>query len=280
MKFYHQGKDIYDDGEKSFLKFNPRTRTSKTDLKCDGAIKYKKYRASSSITSTTTSTTTTTTITTTTTTPSTSSSASLMSTSFGFSFPNFQPFSHSENTSNNPVGRYANQPKSEEKVPTQQTDYTYARTNMLGSSFFEDMLAFFGDDLNDSKIDSNSDILELASQPASSSQVQDNQTHIATVSDTSITTTVIPKLPQIGCCNGIPYNSNKRCCCRRVAFNKDTKFCCAINGCENFKIFDRSDPKNFDLCKGLSGLVVQEYGYRGQYKGEPIMKRLRQRQDD
>ena len=34
---------------------------------------------------------------------------------------------------------------------------------------------------------------------------------------------------QIGCCNGMPYNTNKRCCCRRASFNKDEKFCCAID---------------------------------------------------
>ena len=230
MKFYHQGKDIYDDGEKSLLKINPRTRSSKSDLKCDGAIKYKKYRASSSITSTTTSTTMTTTTTAiTTTTSTTTSSTTSTTTSFGFKFPNFQPFTYPQDASNNPVGRYANQPEPETEVPTQQTDYSYARTNILGSSFFADMLAFFGDDLNDSKVDSDLDILELTSQSDSNPQVQDNQTQIASVSETSITTTVKPKLPQIGCCNGIPYNSNKRCCCRRVAFNKDTKFCCAIN---------------------------------------------------
>ena len=235
MKFYHQGKDIYDDGEKSFLKINPRTRSSKSDLKCDGAIKYKKYRASSSITSTSTTTTTTTTTITTTTSTTTSSTTST-TTSFEFKFPNFQPFAYPQDASNNPVGRYANQPEPETDVPTQQTDYSYARTNILGSSFFADMLAFFGDDLNDSKVDSDLDILELTSQSDSNPQVQDNQTQIASVSETSITTTVKPKLPQIGCCNGIPYNSNKRCCCRRVAFNKDTKFCCAIN-VSGFNIF-------------------------------------------
>ena len=233
MKFYHQGKDIYDDGEKSFLKINPRTRSSKSDLKCDGAIKYKKYRESSLITSTTTTTTTTTTTSTTTKSTTTTSTTSTSTTTlFEFKFPSFQPFSYPQDTSNNPIGRYANQPETEtEAPPPQKTDYSYARTNILGSSFFADMLAFFGDDLNDSTTDSDPDILESTSQPDSNSQVQDNQTQVASVSETSITTTVKPtqKLPQIGCCNGIPYNSNKRCCCRRVAFNKDTKFCCAIN---------------------------------------------------
>ena len=229
MKFYRQGKDIYDDGEKSFLKFNPRTRSSKSDLKCDGAIKYKKYRATLSTTSTTTTATTTTTTTSTTTSSTTTTSTTSTTSSFGFSFPNFQPFSYPQETSNNPIGRYANPPEPETQAPPQKTDYSYARTNILGSSFFADMLAFFGDDLNDSPTDSDADILELTSQSDSNSQVQDNQTQVASVSETSITTMVKPKLPRIGCCNGIPYNSNKRCCCRRVAFNKDTKFCCAIN---------------------------------------------------
>lgn len=65
---------------------------------------------------------------------------------------------------------------------------------------------------------------------------------------------------QIGCCNGMPYNTNKRCCCRRASFNKDEKFCCAINGCGDFKIFKKSES-NYDLCNSLSGVVVQEYGY-------------------
>ena len=34
---------------------------------------------------------------------------------------------------------------------------------------------------------------------------------------------------KIGCCNGLPYNSSKRCCCRRIPFDKDKKFCCAID---------------------------------------------------
>ena len=34
---------------------------------------------------------------------------------------------------------------------------------------------------------------------------------------------------KIGCCNGLPYNSSKRCCCRRIPFDKEHKFCCAIN---------------------------------------------------
>ena len=44
-----------------------------------------------------------------------------------------------------------------------------------------------------------------------------------------------------------------------------------IQGCENFRIFDRSDPKNVDLCLSLEGLVVQEYGYTGKHValGEP-----------
>ncbi|CAG5110187.1 Oidioi.mRNA.OKI2018_I69.chr2.g4614.t1.cds [Oikopleura dioica] len=65
---------------------------------------------------------------------------------------------------------------------------------------------------------------------------------------------------QIGCCNGMPYNTNKRCCCRRASFNKDEKFCCAINGCGDFKIMKKSEA-NYDMCNSLSGVVVQEYGY-------------------
>lgn len=75
---------------------------------------------------------------------------------------------------------------------------------------------------------------------------------------------------QIGCCNGTPYNSKKRCCCRRVSFDKDQKFCCAINGCENFKIFDRDNAQHYKDCLSLSGLVIQEYGYQGM-AGQPQM---------
>jgi hypothetical protein len=75
---------------------------------------------------------------------------------------------------------------------------------------------------------------------------------------------------KIGCCNGVPYNSKKRCCCRRVSFDKDKKFCCAINGCESFQIFDRSNAKHYKDCLSLSGLVIQEYGYQGQ-TGQPKM---------
>jgi hypothetical protein len=75
---------------------------------------------------------------------------------------------------------------------------------------------------------------------------------------------------KIGCCNGVPYNSKKRCCCRRVSFDKDKKFCCAINGCESFQIFDRDNAKHYKDCLSLSGLVIQEYGYQGQ-TGQPKM---------
>lgn len=68
---------------------------------------------------------------------------------------------------------------------------------------------------------------------------------------------------KIGCCNGLPYNSSKRCCCRRIPFDKERKFCCAINGCESFQIFDRSNKQHYKDCLSLSGLVIQEYGYRG-----------------
>lgn len=76
---------------------------------------------------------------------------------------------------------------------------------------------------------------------------------------------------KIGCCNGQPYNSKKRCCCRRVSFDKDKKFCCAINGCESFQIFDRSNKQHYADCLSLSGLVIQEYGYHGQ-SGQPKME--------
>lgn len=68
---------------------------------------------------------------------------------------------------------------------------------------------------------------------------------------------------KIGCCNGLPYNSSKRCCCRRIPFDKDKKFCCAINGCQSFQVFDRSNAQHYKDCLSLSGLVIQEYGYRG-----------------
>lgn len=76
---------------------------------------------------------------------------------------------------------------------------------------------------------------------------------------------------KIGCCNGLPYNSSKRCCCRRIPFDKERKFCCAINGCESFQIFDRSNKQHYKDCLSLSGLVIQEYGYRGQ-GNQPRMK--------
>jgi len=66
---------------------------------------------------------------------------------------------------------------------------------------------------------------------------------------------------QVGCCNGQPYNTNKRCCCRRASFDKDSKFCCAVDGCRNFQIFKRNDPKAVEKCHALEGVVVQEYGY-------------------
>jgi hypothetical protein len=74
---------------------------------------------------------------------------------------------------------------------------------------------------------------------------------------------------KIGCCNGLPYNSSKRCCCRRIPFDKEHKFCCAINGCESFQIFDRSNKQHYKDCLSLSGLVIQEYGYHGQ-AGQPL----------
>ena len=81
---------------------------------------------------------------------------------------------------------------------------------------------------------------------------------------------------KIGCCNGLPYNSSKRCCCRRIPFDKEHKFCCAINvsfklflrlkayltlnsikkiikGCESFQIFDRSNKQHYKDCLSLSG---------------------------
>jgi len=70
-----------------------------------------------------------------------------------------------------------------------------------------------------------------------------------------------PPAQQVGCCNGQPYNTNKRCCCRRASFDKDTKFCCAVDGCRNFQIFKRNDPKAIEKCHALEGVVVQEYGY-------------------
>ena len=48
---------------------------------------------------------------------------------------------------------------------------------------------------------------------------------------------------KIGCCNGLPYNSSKRCCCRRIPFDKEHKFCCAINVsyCLLFQIKSKQD---------------------------------------
>jgi len=68
---------------------------------------------------------------------------------------------------------------------------------------------------------------------------------------------------QVGCCNGIPYNTNRRCCCRRASFDKDSKFCCAVNGCQDFRIMRRDDLTAREQCTALNGIVVEEYGYHG-----------------
>lgn len=76
-----------------------------------------------------------------------------------------------------------------------------------------------------------------------------------------------PPAQQVGCCNGLPYNSNKRCCCRRASFDKDTKFCCAVNGCQDFRIFKRDDLTAREKCTELNGIVVEEYGYHSGASG-------------
>lgn len=75
--------------------------------------------------------------------------------------------------------------------------------------------------------------------------------------------------PPVGCCNGVPYNSSKRCCCRRASFDKETKFCCAIDGCGDFKIMNRDTPGAIESCIALEGIVVQEYGYHENIKEFP-----------
>lgn len=75
--------------------------------------------------------------------------------------------------------------------------------------------------------------------------------------------------PPVGCCNGVPYNSSKRCCCRRASFDKETKFCCAIDGCGDFKIMRRNDPDAISSCQALEGIVVQEYGYHSEIENYP-----------
>jgi len=75
--------------------------------------------------------------------------------------------------------------------------------------------------------------------------------------------------PPIGCCNGVPYNSSKRCCCRRASFDKETKFCCAIDGCGDFKIMKRDDPDAIRSCQAMEGIVVQEYGYHSEIDSYP-----------
>ena len=44
----------------------------------------------------------------------------------------------------------------------------------------------------------------------------------------------------------------------------------SFKGCENFRIFERTE-NNYSACQSLQGLVVQEYGYTGQWAhlGEP-----------
>lgn len=116
------------------------------------------------------------------------------------------------------------------------------------------------------------DSLDDAQSPTNDAMVNDV---VANTTAAPTTTSVDQRNHRIGCCNGVPYNQNKRCCCRRIAFDKDKKFCCAIDGCAKFKVFDRSNPKNIDLCLSLEGLVVQEYGYTGEHValGEPDLTR-------
>jgi len=78
-----------------------------------------------------------------------------------------------------------------------------------------------------------------------------------------------PAQPPIGCCNGVPYNAQKRCCCRRASFDKDTKFCCAVDGCRDFRIMRKDEPGDYEACQKLSGMVVQEYGYHSQVENYP-----------
>lgn len=143
-------------------------------------------------------------------------------------------------------------------VPQDSFDFARTGGDLLSASGI-DLAALFGDSAGVTADGGvvNADVSSTTSQ-----------TTTTTTTDTSAVV-IETRFPKIGCCNGVPYNSSKRCCCRRVAFDKDAKFCCAINGCQKFKVFDKADPKNYDLCRGLSGLVVQEYGYRGLFDGEP-----------
>lgn len=75
---------------------------------------------------------------------------------------------------------------------------------------------------------------------------------------------------KIGCCNGLPYNSSKRCCCRRIPFDKEHKFCCAINVNFFFQnyIFNPHNflPPNF---------LLQNYTFLPQTKiGSNILTRV------
>lgn len=133
-------------------------------------------------------------------------------------------------------------------------------------AFLESVMSFFGDETTTSANDAT-----VADTVADTVAPVTAETAVATEADAAPQ----PRNHRIGCCNGVPYNQNKRCCCRRIAFDKDKKFCCAINGCANFKVFDRANPKNYDLCLSLQGLVVQEYGYMGEHAelGEPDLTR-------
>lgn len=151
------------------------------------------------------------------------------------------------------------------QVQIPQNSFDFARTG-------GDLLANSGIDLAALFADTTDSTTDDTPPSTTSSQTTTQSTDVTT--DAVVIET---RYPKIGCCNGVPYNSSKRCCCRRVAFDKDAKFCCAINGCQKFKVFDKADPKNYDLCRGLSGLVVQEYGYRGLYDGEPNLAKREQR---
>ena len=134
------------------------------------------------------------------------------------------------------TGRRRGGPTPKRKAAKQaqpQNTFDFARTggNLLSASGI-DLAALFGDDLapiadtvttstSQSTTDSTTDQTTLVTTSPVVIQVWISTFHVLFILQT--------KYPKIGCCNGVPYNSSKRCCCRRVAFDKDSKFCCAIN---------------------------------------------------
>jgi len=263
MKFYHQGSEMLPSNKSEVTVKKAQTRTSRI-MECEGKADFKEYKRTHGRT-TALSGSQLPAVTTVTTPMDTETTA-------GFDFSNWDALfeddfqeTMSERKRENAAqaakdkdqkkNQKGNNEKSNDVSDSEEIEKTGAFDESAARSVVDkDLADFFASYFNDEKT-------TLASA---------KPTTAATTTSTTTDAVVVPN-HHIGCCNGVPYNRNKRCCCRRQAFDKEKKFCCAINGCENFRIFDRSDPKNVDLCLSLEGLVVQEYGYTGKHValGEP-----------